>query len=92
METRQKITVRLQIATALDCPQTMLSPLHNYLHPFGAIHEAVTVDLPVSSSDIRSALAAGWRPEEIPEAVLAYIYQRGLYGCRGRRKLNVVKA
>jgi len=59
-------------------------PGHRYRIPQGAnVERLETVDLPVSSSDIRGALAAGRRPEEIPEEVLAYIYQRGLYGVPG---------
>jgi nicotinate-nucleotide adenylyltransferase len=37
------------------------------------------LDLPVSSSEVRRALAAGERPAEIPPPVLAYILQHGLY-------------
>ena len=56
-------------------------PGHRYRIPEGArVDRLETVDLPVSSSEIRSALAAGRRPAEIPKAVLAYIYQHGLYG------------
>jgi nicotinate-nucleotide adenylyltransferase len=56
-------------------------PGHCYRIPEGASVERLeTVDLPVSSSDIRSALAAGRRPAEIPKAVLTYIHQHGLYG------------
>lgn len=39
-----------------------------------------TVDLPVSSSSIREALAAGKRPAELPPVVLDYILEHGLYG------------
>jgi len=38
-----------------------------------------TVDLPISSSEIRRAVAAGERPVEVPECVLDYISRRGLY-------------
>ena len=56
-------------------------PGHRYRIPEGAgVGRLETVDLPVSSSEIRSALAAGRRPAEIPKAVLSYIYQHGLYG------------
>ena len=56
-------------------------PGHRYRIPEGArVERLETVDLPVSSSEIRSALAAGRRPAEIPKSVLAYIYQHGLYG------------
>jgi len=39
-----------------------------------------TLDMPVSSSQIRAALAAGERPAEVPRPVLDYILERGLYG------------
>ena len=38
-----------------------------------------TVDLPVSSSEIRRALGAGERPAEVPAAVLEYTEQHRLY-------------
>ena len=56
-------------------------PGHRYHIPENArVERLETVDLPVSSSEIRSALAAGQRSSEIPEAVLSYIFERGLYG------------
>ncbi len=56
-------------------------PGHNYRIPEGASIERIeTVDLPYSSSAIRRALAAGERPPEVPDRVLEYIYQHGLYG------------
>ena len=56
-------------------------PGHRYRIPEGAkVERLETVDLPVSSSDIRNALAQGKRPSEIPEQVLEYIFQHGLYG------------
>jgi nicotinate-nucleotide adenylyltransferase len=56
-------------------------PGHRYRIPEGArVERLETLDLPVSSSEIRAALASGKRPEEIPEAVLEYIYRNGLYG------------
>jgi nicotinate-nucleotide adenylyltransferase len=56
-------------------------PGHRYRIPEGArVERLETLDLPVSSSEIRAALACGKRPQEIPEAVLEYIYRRGLYG------------
>jgi len=56
-------------------------PGHRYRIPLGAYVERLeTVDLPVSSSEIRSALAAGKRPAEIPEPVIEYIVKHGLYG------------
>jgi nicotinic acid mononucleotide adenylyltransferase len=38
------------------------------------------VELPISSSGIRRALAAGGRPPEVPPPVLDYILQHRLYG------------
>ena len=56
-------------------------PGHRYRIPESArVERLETLDLPVSSSEIRAALASGKRPEEIPEAVLEYIYRHGLYG------------
>jgi nicotinate-nucleotide adenylyltransferase len=39
-----------------------------------------TLELPVSSSDIRRALSSGERPANVPPRVLDYIYAKGLYG------------
>lgn len=56
-------------------------PGHSYTSPPGArVHRLETVPLPVSSSEIRQALARGETPPELPEAVAAYIRSRGLYG------------
>jgi nicotinate-nucleotide adenylyltransferase len=56
-------------------------PGHRYRIPEGArVERMETLDLPVSSSEIRAELASGKRPEEIPEPVLEYIYRNGLYG------------
>jgi len=38
------------------------------------------LELAISSSEIRRALAAGRRPEEVPGTVLEYIVAHGLYG------------
>ena len=38
-----------------------------------------TLDLPVSSSEIRAGLARGEEPPEVPPEVLKYIRERGLY-------------
>jgi nicotinate-nucleotide adenylyltransferase len=40
------------------------------------------LEFPISSSQIRHALASGARPPEVPEAVLEYILQNGLYGTK----------
>lgn len=56
-------------------------PGHLYVHPPGAhVHRLETVALPVSSSEIRKALARGENPPELPEAVTNYIRARRLYG------------
>ena len=56
-------------------------PGHRYQIPAAAVvHRLETVDLPVSSSEIRRKLAAGDDQVEVPRAVLAYIRAHGLYG------------
>jgi nicotinic acid mononucleotide adenylyltransferase len=45
-----------------------------------------TVVLPISSSEVRKALAAGKRPEEVPRRVLDYILKHGLYGTGKKRR------
>jgi nicotinate-nucleotide adenylyltransferase len=56
-------------------------PGHSFTIPPGAtVHRLETVALPVSSSEIRHALARGESPVELPAAVAAYIQERGLYG------------
>ncbi len=58
-------------------------PGHEYSAPPGArVHRLENVELPVSSSEIRRRLAAGASPPELPQAVLDYIRERGLYGAR----------
>jgi nicotinate-nucleotide adenylyltransferase len=55
-------------------------PGHAYRVPPGArVHRLDTVDLPVSSSEIRARLARGEMPEEVPEPVARYINEQGLY-------------
>ena len=39
-----------------------------------------SLDLPVSSSDIRRCLSAGKTPAHVPQCVLNYIYENCLYG------------
>jgi nicotinate-nucleotide adenylyltransferase len=46
------------------------------------VHRLDTVNLRVSSSAIRQALASGERPSWVPPAVMAYIVDHGLYGAR----------
>lgn len=58
-------------------------PGHLYRVPEGAKVACLeSVELPYSSSDIRRALAAGKSPAEVPQVVLDYIRQRGLYGTK----------
>ena len=60
-------------------------PGHRYSVPRGAnVHRLETVDLPVSSSEIRRRLAAGDQSVEVPAAVLEYIHARGLYRAESR--------
>lgn len=55
-------------------------PGHSYEIPAGArVHRLDTLDLAVSSSEIRTRLAAGYDHEDIPPAVLHYIRERNLY-------------
>jgi len=55
-------------------------PGHPIVSPPGArVHRLETVELPVSSSDIREALARGETPNELPPAVTEYIRANGLY-------------
>jgi len=44
--------------------------------------------LPVSSSEVRKALAAGKRPRELPRRVLDYILKHGLYGTGEKQGLR----
>lgn len=55
-------------------------PGHEYTSPPGArVHGLETVALPVSSSEIRQALARGEMPAEVPLKVADYIRTKGLY-------------
>jgi len=55
-------------------------PGHEYEAPAGArTRRLETLELPVSSSEIRRKLALGEAPAEVPEAVLRYIREHGLY-------------
>ncbi|MGH9592612.1 MAG: nicotinate-nucleotide adenylyltransferase [Bryobacteraceae bacterium] len=58
-------------------------PGHNYERPPGArVRRLDTVALPVSSSEIRQALARGETPAELPVNVVEYIRTNGLYAGR----------
>jgi len=55
-------------------------PGHQYLSPPGArVHRLDTIALPVSSSEIRAALARGEKPAELQGAVAEYIRTNHLY-------------
>jgi nicotinate-nucleotide adenylyltransferase len=55
-------------------------PGHHFDIPEGVrLHHLDTLDLPVSSSELRRRLATGGRPAEISGPVLQYIQQHGLY-------------
>lgn len=55
-------------------------PGHAYDAPPGVRLERLdNLELRISSSGIRAALAAGLRPAGVPEPVLGYIYKHGLY-------------
>ena len=55
-------------------------PGHGYETPPEVRAELLdAVELAISSSEIRRQLAAGLRPAEVPESVLDYIAQKGLY-------------
>jgi nicotinate-nucleotide adenylyltransferase len=56
-------------------------PGHAFTSPPGSVvHRLETVALPVSSSEIRHALASGETPAELPRAVVDYIRANRLYG------------
>jgi nicotinate-nucleotide adenylyltransferase len=55
-------------------------PGYEYDIPPGArVHRLESLELAISSSELRVALARGEQPAEVPAAVLAYIRDRGLY-------------
>jgi nicotinate-nucleotide adenylyltransferase len=55
-------------------------PGHRYtIPPEVTVDPLDTLDLPVSSSEIRRALAAGESPSEVPQVVLQYTRQHRLY-------------
>ena len=63
-------------------------PGHDFHVPAGVRVERLDgMDMEVSSSAIRRALAEGKRPPEVPASVLDYIAEKGLY--RGRRLQRV---
>ncbi len=56
-------------------------PGHEIAGPPGArVHRLDSVERPVSSSDIRDALARGETPAELPPAIAGYIRDHRLYG------------
>jgi nicotinate-nucleotide adenylyltransferase len=63
----------------------VMRPGHSYASPPGArLHRLETVALPVSSSEIRGALARGETPPALPDCVMEYIRQHCLYGAPTR--------
>jgi len=55
-------------------------PGHDYEIPTGSkVLRLDSLDMPVSSSEIRRSLAAGGAPDAVPPAVLEFIRARGLY-------------
>jgi nicotinate-nucleotide adenylyltransferase len=48
--------------------------------PGARVHRLDSIELPVSSSDIRDALARGETPAELPPAIAGYIRDHRLYG------------
>ncbi|MEI9812076.1 MAG: nicotinate (nicotinamide) nucleotide adenylyltransferase [Acidobacteriota bacterium] len=55
-------------------------PGHTYDIPAGAkVHRLETLHMPISSSDIRGAIARGEMPADIPPAVADYIRKEKLY-------------
>jgi nicotinate-nucleotide adenylyltransferase len=60
-------------------------PGHHYRTPPGStVYRLNTLAMPVSSSDIRATLAAGRVARELPQPVMDYIQENGLYGYRPR--------
>jgi nicotinate-nucleotide adenylyltransferase len=58
-------------------------PGHEIADPPGArVHRLDSVELPVSSSDIRDALVRGKSPPELPPAIVDYVRDHRLYGFR----------
>ena len=58
----------------------MMRPGASYVTPEGArVHSLVEVQMPVSSSEIRAALARGEQPPELPKQVYEYIRAHRLY-------------
>ncbi len=61
-------------------------PGHRFEIPEGArVERLETLNMPVSSSEIRRLLALGQRPAEVPERVLEYIFEHHLYGAEPQR-------
>ena len=55
-------------------------PGHEYRAPQGAVFDRIDdLEVPISSSDIRRALAAGEQPAGLPEAVREYAASHALY-------------
>ena len=75
---------RWRDAARAICFLVVSRPGHTYEAPPEIRYERLdSLDLRVSSSQIRQALARGEHPAEVPERVLEYIFARGLYGVPG---------
>jgi len=71
-----------EVARAV-CFLVVSRPGHSYDVPAGVRFQRLdSVSLDVSSSHIREQLSRGGCPEDVPESVLAYIVEHGLYGLR----------
>jgi nicotinate-nucleotide adenylyltransferase len=58
-------------------------PGHEYEIPAETrVHRLDSLDLPVSSSDVRARIASGAEVRDAPAAVLQYIREKGLYSGR----------
>ena len=56
-------------------------PGHLYQSPLAVEFDRIDdMEVPISSSEIRSALASGQRPAGLPSSVLDYALSQGLYG------------
>lgn len=63
-------------------------PGARYTIPEGARVHALDLDLPISSSHIRVALAAGERRLPLPDAVESYIFAHRLYGSHNNSQMS----
>ncbi len=75
---------RWEDVVASVCFIVVSRPGHVYdTPPHVCLKRLDSIELPVSSSALRQALAAGQHPSAVPESVLQYIYRARLYGTNG---------